>query len=1122
MYNFYPEKLVQPPGCAPKILLVMKLTTLLIFTAILQVSAGAFAQKVTLAERNTPLKKVFEKISDQTGYDFIISTEDLKLSKTVTVNLQNVALQVALDKIFAFQALTFVIQEKMVVVSKKTLAQPVKNDQTKDWNITGTVTDATRMPLPGATIKIKGKPAVVITNSDGSFIITAESDQVILVISYIGYQTLEKTISRTATQPVTIALTAESSTLNQVQVIGYGTTTKRMNTGSVTTVTAADIERQPVSNPLAALQGRVPGMVVTQTSGVAGSSFKAQIRGQSALDPSLSQNDPLFIIDGVPFESGITASNQINNAANNPTSISTGGLSPLNTINPADIETIDVLKDADATAIYGSRGANGVILITTKKGKAGSTQYSFSANAGISRVGRTMNMLNTTQYLDMRKEAFANDGLTPNSTAGDQGFAPDITLWDNNRYTNFKKLLIGGTAYRSDIQGSVSGGSETTQFLISGAYHKETTTFSGNFSDNIASLHFNINHNSVDKRFNIVLSGSYGNDNNRLPRYDMTRYINLPPNLRLYDNAGKLAWQDNGVVYSTLGTDIINPLSLQEEKYRSINETLNSNLKLSYRILPGLTLRSSFGYTTFRSDEQATAPFTSIDPNSVTLPSLSLANATNKSWIVEPQLEYIRTTDHDRLNILIGNTYQDRSGRRSSINGTNYNSDLLLNSIAAAPIIKAFNDDVQYRYTAFFGRINYAYREKYILNLTGRRDGSSRFAPENRFANFGAVGAAWLFGSEGLVKEFLPFLSFGKLRGSYGITGNDQIGDYKFLNLWTNTSNTYGGLAGLFPRNLYNPDYQWEINKKLEFGLELGFLNDDILLSTSYYNNRSNNQLINYVLPSQAGFGSVIRNFPGLVENRGIELSLTTRNVHKTNFNWTTSFNITFPKNKLLAFPGLETSSYASQYVIGQSLNLINAFKYTGVDPQTGLYKVADLNNDGQLDVTDYQVQGNIDPKLYGGLQNNLSIGPIDLSFFIEFKKQLGLSYLAQLAGNSVPGWIYNQPDIVLNRWQKPGDITDIQKFTTGFTDAYTAIAYKSLSGGLYTDASYIRLKNVSLAYHLPKRWLEKLHIRDIRVYAEAQNLVTITNYKGGDPETQNFYILPPLRTIIGGLQFTF
>ncbi|WP_252793936.1 SusC/RagA family TonB-linked outer membrane protein [Mucilaginibacter flavidus] len=590
----------------------------------------------------------------------------------------------------------------------------------------------------------------------------------------------------------------------------------------------------------------------------------------------------------------------------------------------------------------------------------------------------------------------------------------------------------------------------------------------------------------------------------------------------MYDSSGKLAWQDAGILYSSLGNnDIVNPLSLLQEKYKSVNENLLGNLLLSYKILPDLVFRSSFGYNTFRSDESTTRPTTAIDPNSGELPSSAFANSNTRNWIIEPQLEYSRVTALGKLNILLGNTYQDKSGSTSSMNGTNYNSDLLLNSIAAAPNITAYNDFVQYRYTAFFGRVNYNLYDKYILNISARRDGSSRFAPENRWANFGAVGAAWIFSSEPIVKKVLPFLSFGKIRGSYGTTGNDQIGDYKFLNLWSNTTNTYNGLSGLYPKALYNPGYSWEINKKLEAAIELGFLSDDILFSASFYNNRSSNQLISYSLPTQTGFFNVIRNFPGLVENTGWEMTLTTKNFHKKGFSWTTSFNITIPKNRLLAFPGLSTSSYAGRYVIGQSLNLINALKYTGVDPKTGIYTYEDLNKDGQLTTADYQVQGNLDPKFYGGLQNSITYRQFDLSFFFEFRKQTGLSYLNQLAFTP-PGWIYNQPDLVLNRWQQPGNVSPVQQFTSGYTNAYVAIAQLTNSNGIYTDASFIRLKNVSLSYHLPVSWLGKYHIRNCRLFVEAQNLLTITNYKGSDPETQNFYILPPLRSIVGGIQFNF
>jgi TonB-linked SusC/RagA family outer membrane protein len=986
--------------------------------------------------------------------------------------------------------------------------------------VMGKITDEQGNPLPGATVYLLENKQTVITGPDGTFSITGKIGQSLLV-TFIGYKDFKYVLKATDLKPLVILLKRSSNALDEIQIIAYGKTTKRFNTGNVTTVTADDLGNQPVSNVMAALEGRIPGMVISQTSGVPGSSFNVQIRGQSALDLTLSKNDPLFIVDGVPFESGNSATNQINSAANNPISISAGGLSPLNSINPADIQSIDVLKDADATAIYGSRGANGVILITTKKGKAGATKFNISANTGVSKVGRSVNLLNTQQYVQMRKEAFANDGIPLSNNPGDPGFAPDITLWDTTRYTNFKKLLIGKPAYATDVQASVSGGNENTQFLVGGGYHRETTAYGSDFSDAVASVHFSVTHSSADKRFNLLFSGLYSNDNNQLPQFDLTRYINLPPNLKLYDSSGKLAWEDGGVVYSSLGSDIVNPLSLLLQKYQSVNENLLGNMQLSYKILPNLVFRTSLGYNTFSSNETSTTPSTAIDPNFGTLPSAAFASSENKNWIIEPQLEYNRSTAHDKLDILIGSTFQNRSGTMSSMYGSNYNSDLLLNSIAAAPVINAFNDFVQYRYTAFFGRINYNLHDKYILNITARRDGSSRFAPENRFANFGAVGGAWLFTNEPFVKNSLPFLSFGKLRGSYGRTGNDQIGDYKFLNLWSNTFNTYDGLSGLYPKGLYNPDYKWEINKKAEAALELGFFHDDLLFTTAYYNNRSDNQLISYSLPSQTGFFNVVRNFPGLVSNSGWEFTLATKNFHKKDFTWTTSFSLTIPKNKLLAFPNLSSSSYSSRYVIGQSLNLIYALKYNGVDPQTGLYAYDDKNKDGQLTTDDYQVLGNLDPKYYGGLQNNVTYKQFDLTFFFEFRKQLGANYLSQLAFNP-PGWIYNQPNLVLNRWQKPGNIALVQQFTSGYTDAYSAIGQMSYSNGIYSDASFIRLKNVSLSYRLPLTLLSKTHIQNCRLFVEAQNVFTITHFKGSDPETQNFYVLPPLRTIVGGIQFNF
>jgi TonB-linked SusC/RagA family outer membrane protein len=1105
------------PGGTHQTLLTMRLILLLTIITCFKVTAAVYAQQINLNVKEQPIEKVFDEIKKQSGYQFIYNDRLLEHTSKITLTLKNANLQTALNECFKGQPVSYEIVGNSIVVkvAKPTLIPKIKT-AIQNQLINGRVTDSTGLPLPGVTIRAKNNSASTVTNASGEFVISVP-EKSILIISFIGFETIELPAENKGL--LRVIMHQSSSKLDEVQVIAYGSTTRRLSTGDVSTVKAVDIEKQPVSNPLAALQGRVPGLVITQTSGVSGSAFKVQLRGQSSLDPTLSQNDPLFVIDGVPFESGNAVTNQIVSAANNPVSASNGGLSPLNTINPQDIESIDVLKDADATAIYGSRGANGVILITTKKGKAGKTTVNINLNSGVSRIGRSMDMLNTQQYVQIRKEAFANDGLSPSANSSDPGYAPDITLWDTTRYTDFKKLLIGNTAQYNNMQASVSGGNNFTQFRFGTNYHRETTVYAGSFSDQISSVNFSLTNHSADGKFSLQFSGIYSSDYNQLPSYDLTKYINLPPNLLLYNNQGGLAWDEKGIAYNSL--NLTNPLSLLNEHYFSTNENLAANLNLNYQIIPGLALKTNLGFNTFNVNEKTTIPSTAIDPNNASyiFPSSEFATSNNKNWIIEPQIEYQHSYSFGKLEALAGYTFQNKSGRSNDINGQNYNSDLLLNSIAAAGSVTATNNAVTYRYTAFFGRVNYNIDDKYILNLTGRRDGSSRFGPDRQWADFGAAGLAWVFTSESFIKDRIPFLSFGKLRVSYGTTGNDQIGDYKFLNLWNNTSNTYNGTPGLAPISLYNPDYNWEVNKKLEASLDMGLFKDRLLINATYYRNRSSNQLIRYVLPTQTGFSSVIMNFPGLVQNSGFEFSVNSKNIANKSFSWTTAFNISIPKNKLISFPGLSTSNYKDKYVEGQSLSIIRGLKYLGVDPQTGLYTFADLNKDGQIYDGDYEYFGNTDPKYYGGLQNNFSYKNFELSFFLQFTKQIGANYISQLA-SFTPGSIINQPTLVLGRWKAPGDQAQIQKLTASFDGpASTGYGDLSVSDGAYTDASYIKLKNLSLSYKLPTTWMQKLNVSSCRVYIEMQNVFTLTHYKGADPETQNFYALPPLRTIVAGLQ---
>jgi len=626
-----------------------------------------------------------------------------------------------------------------------------------------------------------------------------------------------------------------------------------------------------------------------------------------------------------------------------------------------------------------------------------------------------------------------------------------------------------------------------------------------------------LNHQTADKKLNVQLSTSYSMDKNNLIQTDLSRYINLPPNLKLYDSTGNLAWSEKGVSFRSVNSSFTNPLAELYKKYESQNENFLTNLSISYEIFKGLKVKASAGFNQFMTDEVAINPSRSIDPFINTLPYSSFATANQKSWIIEPQLEWGKVFKKSRISVLAGSTFQKKTSSRQSISATNYANDMLLYSISGAGSLSALNNESDYRYEAIFGRVNYNWQSRYIINLTARRDGSSRFSPETRFANFGSAGAAWIFTNEKWFK--VPFISYGKIRGSYGVTGNDQIGDYKFLNLWGSSAQPYGGVPGVIPKSLYNSDYNWEKTKKLEAGIELSLFKDRLQTNIDYYRHRSSNQLVNYTLPSQTGFFNIVQNLPALVENSGVEAIVNANIFRKGPLKWSVSANITVPKNKLVSFPGLTFSPYASQYVEGQSLNAIRKLKYLGVDPTNGLYSFEDVDKDGSWTDKDYLLSGNLDPVFYGGLSNSLSFKNLSFSFLIEYKKQKGSNYLKQVTGIP-PGTIYNQPTIILDRWRNQGDISEFQKYTSRTSGTVrTRMSYLNLSDGVYSDATFARLKTASLSFDFPQEWLKAIHFNSVRVYTEAQNLFTLTNYKGTDPESQNFYVLPPLKTIVVGIQ---
>ncbi len=717
----------------------------------------------------------------------------------------------------------------------------------------------------------------------------------------------------------------------------------------------------------------------------------------------------------------------------------------------------------------------------------------------------------------MRQEAFANDGVPiPNINTNPTDNNYDINgVWNTSSYTDWQKVLIGNTAKFTNVQGSLSGGTANTQFVISGGYSSQGTVFPGNYSDQHASSHFNLIHSSADQRFHVLFTANYNYGNSNTPPTDFTQNITLAPNApAIYNKDGSLNWQ---LLNGTPTWN--NPLAVTLQQAKSITTNLIGNLSLDYQLFGGLSLKSSFGYNHAQMDQSNLQPAASIAPPNNNLPSSrGIGFATNQldTWIIEPLLNYKAKIGKGNLDALVGGTFQENISNSLSQTASGFSSDALITNPVAASTSKLLGKNyAAYHYEAIYGRLGYNWEEKYLLNITARRDGSSRFGPGQQFGNFGAIGAGWIFSKESFFKS-VSFISFGKLRMSYGTTGNDQIPPYQYLSSYNPQSASYLGVAGLLPARIPNPYFGWETNKKLEGGLDIGLLKGRIDFSLSYYQNRSSNQLIAYVLPFVTGFSNVQANFPATVQNTGFEFSVSTSNIQTKNFKWISSANLTIPRNKLVAFPNLATSAY-SYLVIGQPLSTQLKFISTGVDPHTGIYSFVTQSPNGIPVYSDALYPKAITQDYYGGIQNSFTYKQFQIDIFFQFTKQNGYNYMAYFVAPGFAG--LNEPTAILGRWQKPGDNTGIGKFTQdpGSPEfgAFSALGQSNLA---VTDASFIRLKNVALSYQLPVEWGKKIGVQRARVYLNAQNLLTITKYQVLDPET-NGLNLPPLRMITAGIQ---
>jgi len=1110
----------------------MKLTVLFLTVVLVNVSAKGLSQKVSFSGSDIPLEKAFSAIELQTHYTFFYKSGLLEKARHVSVDFRDKPLTEALDILFGEQPFTYYINGKIITIDYRKAVMPVVDtselgSKAGMRTIFGYVTDENMLPLSGVTVVAKSTQKGTQTDARGIFICKSVREDEVLVLSFIGYEKLEVPVKDR--NEFMLHMKVATSELDKAVVQAYGTTSRRFATGNITKVTAEEIERQPVMNPLLALQGRVPGLLITPISNYASGTVRTEIRGRSSVNPQFT-SDPLFIIDGVPLtvlELSASSSYIDGSAGFLQSGVPMpGGQNPLFSINPSDIESVEVLKDADATAIYGSRGANGVILITTKKAKAGKSKLNLNIAQGISKVSRNWKMLSTKDYLQMRRDALAFDGLTPD------GFnAPDLVSWDTTRNVDWQHEIWGGVGKTTDIHAGLSGGDQRTMFRIGANYSRQTDVTKRSGSTYRTGFSFMVGHHSLDQKLNVSLNGSY-TYSHVTTIYGPNASIIPPDTPPIYDENGNL----NYAPWNAAGLGNNFPFGQILNRARSGTNFLTASLLVNYEVIKGLQFSTQAGYNNSNGTQDLIFPMAGANPIYQTGGSAIFGVNRNNNWIIEPQLTYNAFVGKGKLTFLAGGSLQSTTTDGRSTYGFGYTDDAFLNSIAGASFIGASQNYGEYKYIAGFGRMTYNLTNKYILNLNGRRDGSSRFGPGRQFGNFGSIAAAWIVTEEEWMKRIAPeWMSFIKLRSSYGVTGSDKVGDYQYLSQYAPGTVIggmplfpYNGIAPLINQHAVNQEYQWESTRKMEAAIDIGLGKENRFnLGISWYRQRCNNQLTQFPTPLFSGFANVTANWPATVQNQGWELKLDAKPVQQKDFSWDLNFNISINKNILLAYPDIERSPYLTKYKVGKALNTQYLLHSTGIDPQTGDHQYEDRNRDGRI-TANYSVQPgsgdddrsreiDLSPVFFGGFGSDIR--------YKGFMLNAQFSYVSQKGQNSyavanVIGTMNNQPAAIAgNYWKKPGDNAQFIRPRTIGTESDS---YYNTSDGVYTDASFIRLSNLSIGYNLPASLAAKAGMESCRVFIHTNNVFVITGYKGLDPETKNFGIQPIPKIYDAGISLNF
>ncbi|RZS75902.1 SusC/RagA family TonB-linked outer membrane protein [Pseudobacter ginsenosidimutans] len=1117
-----------------KTLLVMKLTILLLTVSILHANAGGFAQSISLQGKNLPVEQVIKSVEKQTGYVFLYSREVLANTRTITIDASNTPLKEFLQQAFRDQPFRFSIRSKTILLLQKTMALE-SIDLPKDSiqnipeaiKVNGQVFGVNNQPLIGASVRKQGTKEFVLTDHNGRFVINAEIGSKLLV-SYVGYELYEWKVTG---PQVRIPLQLVVNDLDQTVVTAYGKTTKRLATGNISTVKGEDIQRQPVMTVLEALVGRVPGLIVNQTSGNGAAPVSLLIRGRNTINSTVP-TDPLYVIDGVPLTylnvSTSTSALDFSPGAVQSGVSNTNGENPLLSINPNDIERVDVLKDADATAIYGSRGANGVVLITTKKAKAGPPSFNISIGNGLKFNQRYPKLLSTPEYLAIRREALQNDGI-----AADIYSAPDLMLWDTTKYTDWQREMIGvGNMLNVNI--GVGGGTTQTSYALSAGFRSQKELMNNDGKNNVVNLLTSVNHSGLNQKFKLSFGNSMAVSD--VKSYALGLLTDIPPNAPdIYTEKGDF----NFIPYRGRTSSLFY-FSRLKSPSESKSIKLGSQLNISYQIIKGLIISASGGHNFSNNQNRAITPAASRDTLYRNAPGAYYGRSTQNDFNIEPQLAYSTMLGKGNLSVQLIGTYFTSTARAETIHGTDFTNDALMKSYNNAGTKTVSEGFRQYKYLSAAAILRYIWDNKYIINLNAKRDGSSRFGPGKQFGNFASVGAAWISSDERWMKAVLPkWISLLKFRGSVGATGSDNVGEFEYLSQWGTAPADlnplklfrYNGVDAYHVLKPLNQEFQWETTFKSEFGASLGFLNDRVLLEFAAYRNISSNQLTNMPTGLFTGFASTVTNLAAKIANTGIEFQMTAKLIERKDFNLSVDFNISRNRNRLLEFPGIENSIYNNRLRVGQPTTVEYLLRYTGIDPLTGSHSFEDYNKDGVITAgsrfflptlpnEDRYITIDKAPKYFGSTGLNISYKDFSISTRLDFKNQLREDpYLTAIVGSmkniSLPAEILN------NHWRNPGDIVKYPRFTT----EGTRINSNNLdrSDAKYVNGSFLRMNNLSIAYRFPQSWCKKIGVKNIGISINTQNLFTISPYKGLEPDLQtSIYATPIPRTISTNLRLNF